>query len=116
MYVKLEDLEDACRICGFSYDFLTESLKPVSREDVAKDIPARDMRALWEEKEQVFASQVWTRQDIEAVLAQRHVKDPDDGLVAEIAAQAKGVLEDCSDNWDRLDNVIFNVLKERSTR
>jgi len=109
-YVKLEDLEDACRICGVSYDSIQGMMKRVSAEDIVKNMPVSDIRILLEEKEQVFATQVWTKNDIIAALRSKNINNPDDDLVNKIEVAAKAYLEDCSDNWERLYAVISGIL------
>ena len=114
-YVDIEELENLFKEYSIPYTNIFDELREVSAEKIASSLSVSQMKDSLESKEEVFAVQVWQKEDIKAALAALEVK-PDDNLITDIMIEAKGQLEDCSDNWERLHNVINQVRNRRTDR
>lgn len=115
-YIKTEVLEDICRLYGISYDCIIDEVNIISAKDIVSNMSVSDIRSVLDKKESVFATQVWTKDDIIAGLKAMNVERPDETLILEIADEAKQPLEDCSENWECLHNVIKRVLNRRNIK
>lgn len=110
LYVKLSDLNDICRIHGISYHNALDGIKPVTSEDIVEEMPISDVRSILEKRQQVFATQTWTKADAIAALRSAGIHNPDDRLVMEVMDEARNLIEDCSDNWEHLHSAARSVL------
>lgn len=108
-YVNVEELEDVFKQYNIPYTNIFDELKIVSAKEVAADMSVHELRTALENKEEVFATQVWQKTDIYAAMNALNII-PDDELVAGIMSSANAPLEDCSDNWDRLHAVIKDCI------
>lgn len=84
-------------------------------KDIASKFTASELAAALREKEDVIAVQVWTEEDIETQAEEcGYSKDN----AKRIAANVKGIshisdsLEDCSPQWDRVNDSIFYTAAE----
>lgn len=118
-YVELETLEELLRENGCY--FLLEELNTVSAGDIVKDMSSFDLSQALDEKDDVFATQVWRREDIEATI--RRLTDGqstallhDDVLIEEIMKEGKVSLENCSDNWNLLYHTVKKCIERRGNR
>lgn len=74
-----------------------------------------ELAAALREKEDVIAVKVWTEEDIESQAEELDYSASD---AKRIAANVKGmsiisdVLEDCSADWDRVNEAIFDTASE----
>lgn len=109
-YVDMKELEDALRHNGCC--FILDELESVSAGDIMNAVPVIDLKCALDGKKEVFATQVWTKTDIEAAMEALGVQ-PDKGLVAEVMQDAAKSLEDCSDNWDKLHASIKECMGRR---
>lgn len=115
-WVKAEDLEDVCRIYGISYGCIMDNLRPVSKEDITNSMPISELRELLEKRDRVFATQIWTKDDIVAGLKAEGITDIEDILVAKIIKDVKSKLEDYSDGWDILMDSIKKILEQEGLK
>lgn len=110
-YVKLDDLVAALKAIDAPYSCIAENLPLKSEDDIAESMSPHFIRAALDKHGTVIAVQMWTKGDIISALEKKHVKDcMNDSLIEEIAKEAKNALEDCSDNWERLEWIIDDVL------
>lgn len=112
-YVDMEELENMFRQYAIPYTDIFDEIKSVSAEDVAKEMSVHELTCVLENKDEVFAMQVWQKSDIHAALNKYGV-DADEERMKKIMYAAKGPLEDCSDNWDKLDDVIHGCILGRT--
>jgi hypothetical protein len=76
---------------------------------------ASELAAALREKDEVLALKVWTTEDIESQAEELDYSASD---AKRIAANVKGmsiisdVLEDCSADWDRVNDAIFDTASE----
>lgn len=112
-YIKLEDLEDACRINGIPISHVLDGILRMTEEDITNDMSLSERIALLEKHEQVFATQIWTKDDIIATLKSNGVENPDDSLVEKIAEDVTHSLTNCSYGWSSLDHKTKQILNGR---
>lgn len=112
-YVEMETLEEALRENGCY--FLLEELDTVSAQDVVKDMSVLDLQTALESTDEVFATQVWKREDVRAAMRVKNI-ELDELFVSEVIAEATAALENCTDNWDRLHSAIEEVQKRRAAK
>lgn len=110
-YVETEKLEQLFCEYGLPTTIL-EELREVTAEEAAEDLSTRKLIDALEEKEDVFAVQIWEREDIEAVLLKKEI-EKDEALVRSIAKEVKPMLENCTLGWDQIDGVVDRLMKER---
>lgn len=104
-YVDMEDLENLFREYNIPYTNIFDEIRTVSAEEIAEEMSVSDLRSVLENRDGVFATQIWVRDDIYAAMRALQIQ-PDECMVTEIIGNAQGLLEDCSDNWDKLHRVI----------
>lgn len=115
-YVALEELENACRQYGISYGCILDAVKPISAEDVVSNMPISKIQDALAKQGQIFATQIWTKNDIVTCIKDEGVAEPDEELVMAIAAETVQSLEDCSDNWNPLQAATKRVLDRRNKK
>lgn len=108
-YVDIEDLEELFRQYNIPYTNIFDELKTISDKEIAKNMSVHELRNALDNKEEVFATQVWQRADIRAAMNSLNIT-ADDETIAEIMSNAKAPLEDCSDNWNKLHATIENCV------
>lgn len=111
-YVKMEDLENLFLQYAVPYTNIFDELETFSEEEIAESMSVYDLRSVLDEKDEVFAMQIWQKEDVHAVLRRMGIEDPDNTLIERIMAEAKAPLEACEDNWDRLHSAAEKCLKE----
>ena len=109
-YVDIDALEDVLREHMADPSEILERLDAVGARTVADTLSVGELHRLIDEKPEVFATQIWQKDDIEALLEARSISLSDDGISA-VMAKAKGTLEDCSDNWQRLGETISDLMR-----
>lgn len=112
-YVEMEVLEDLFQQYDIPYTNIFDELKTVTARDAAKTLSVLDLRDMLENNSAVFAVQAWQKEDVCTALCANNIHWPDEDLVNKIMEQAKGPLEDCSDNWDKLHAVIKACMPGR---
>lgn len=104
-YVDMEELEERFREYGIPYTNIFDELRTLSARDVADRLPVSELREALENKEDVFAMQLWTKEDIKSAIRAAGIFYSEE-LAGKVADSARRVLEDCSDGWEKLDGVV----------
>ena len=110
-YVDKEKLEIMLREYGVTdtCSYIMDMIESVSAKEVASTLSVHELRTVLEDKEEVFATQVWQKSDVSAAMKALNIK-PDNNVIMDVMCRAKAPLEDCSDNWDRLHTVIRECI------
>lgn len=111
-YVKMEDLENLFLQYAIPYTNIFDELETFSEEEIAESMSVYNLRSALDKKDEVFAVQLWQKEDVRAVLRRMDIGDADNTLIERIMAEAKAPLEACEDNWDRLYSAAEKCLKE----
>ncbi len=114
-YIDMEELETLFARYGISYTNIFDEMRHISPEEVAEEMTVHELSSVLESKNEVFAVQVWQKDDIVAATydeQERRSSMRYKELVDKIAQRAKRVIEDCSDNWDKLYQIIEDVKAE----
>lgn len=113
-YVKIEDVEQMLTdngIFGQQAGQMTDGLKTYSEEDITSSMDAADLSRALRNNGDVIAVQMWQRGDICAAIraieaSEGRQLDMSSEAVDKIAMEARSVLENTTDNWDKLHEVI----------
>lgn len=122
-YIEVGKLEQLFTQYAIPYTNVFDELTLVSPEDVVKEMSILDLKMIMDSRDDVVATQIWTREDIHAALRavrmQPDAKAVLGGIVPEdvtfvdkVAEEVKPALENCTDNWDRIHAVIRECMKE----
>lgn len=110
-YFDMEDMENLFRQEGLSYTYLT-SIKSVSDEEIASTLPGSRLRELYEKKENVFASQNWTKEDIISRFEGNGCENPSEEKIDKVVQEVKGALENCEYGWCMIQAAVEKIMKE----
>lgn len=120
-YVRIEDVEQMLADNGIlgqdAEDMLIgggqaiDGLKTYLEEDIAGGMDAADLARALRNNSDVIAVQMWQRGDICAAMraieaSEGRQLDMSSEAVDRIAMEARSVLENTTDNWDKLHEVI----------
>lgn len=116
-YVDMEELERLFKKYNISYIDIFNELKTVSANKAAGELSVYDLREVLDNKEEVFAIQIWQKEDVKAAINAMNCKCiNEDEIIEKVMFHAKTFLEDCSDNWDKLYTVIKDCLTGRTNK
>lgn len=121
-YVDMEQLEQLFAEYAIPYTNIFDELEQISTEDVVKGMPLVDLKATLESRSDVVASQVWSREDIHAAIRSAKMKTGTETVpessdfIDRVAAKAAPVLENCTDNWDRIHAAIRECMLEEDKK
>lgn len=104
-YVEMSELERLFSLYAIPYTNIFDEMKTVTENEITAQMSVSELSSALSSKEEVFATQVWQRGDIEAGMEKEEI-EPEEELIRKVMMAARPSLEDCSDNWDRLLDVI----------
>ncbi len=111
-YVDVEELENLFAQYSIPYTNIFDEMKQISAEEIAADLSVTQLREALDNKDEVFAIQLWQREDIYAALRAAEIPASSEAIDI-IAADTKPVIENCSDNWDVIRASIKRCLAGR---
>lgn len=109
-YIDKEELERLFTEYAVPYTNILDELPQHTAREVAGTMSVTELRDALDSKDEVFATQVWQKQDIYAAISGLDLESDEDA-VAGIMLDAGPKLEDCSDNWERLHAAVRRAYR-----
>lgn len=126
-YVEMLQLEKLFAEYGCPYTNILDELTQVSPEDIVKGMSLVDLKIAMDSRDDVMATQVWSREDIHAAIravrmqpdkkaVYGHTVPEDTEFVNRVAERARYGLSDCSDNWERIHAAVRECMSEEEKK
>lgn len=113
MYVDMNELENLFAKHDIPYTNIYDELHKYSANEVADTLPVSELSEVLDRKDEVFATQIWQRSDVHTALRSLGCYNADSELVDAVMADAEDLLEDCSDNWERLCSIAQSCILKK---
>ena len=113
MYVDMNELENLFAKHDIPYTNIYDELHKYSANEVADTLPVSELSEALDRKDEVFATQIWQRSDVHTALRSLGCYNADSELVDAVMADAEDLLEDCSDNWERLSSIAQSCILKK---
>lgn len=110
VYVNLNHLENLFAERGIPYTDIFDELRKYSTEDIVATLSTTELSEALDARDEVFATQVWQREDIHTALHQMGFYNADSGIIDAIMKEAEDSLEDCSDGWEKLQAAVRSCM------
>lgn len=126
-YIEVSKVKELLSQYGGSFLDLIEELTQDTEEEIIKNMSLASLKAVIDSRDDVVATQIWSREDIHAALRAVRMQpdknavyscpDPEDNVfVDKVAEKVKPSLENCTDNWDRIHAAIRECMSEEDRK
>lgn len=113
LYVDVEQLEDILREYVGNPSEVTERLDAKNVQALASSLSVYEKRRLLESDNDVFAIQIWQRDDVIAAFRSAGISCSAE-MMDHVMADSRSSLEDCSDGWAKIEASIENSINQKN--
>lgn len=112
LYVDIEQLKEILREYIGNPSEVAERLDAKDARAIASSLPTHEKGQLLRDDGNVFAVQIWQREDVIASFKGAHIPCSAE-MVDSVMADVRSSLEDCSDGWEKIEVSISNCMKQQ---
>lgn len=115
LYVDVEQLEDVLREYIGNPSEVIEKLDAKDVQEIASSLSVHEKRRLLDSDSDVFAMQIWQRDDVIAAFRGADIPCSSD-MVDSVMTDVRSSLEDCSDGWEKIGAAIKDCMSRPGTK